>query len=267
MIPLIAIAMFALTMISLAASEASAEGGDPTDTYADIRADTYLIGTDLTATYTIYAHDVNGRSDRVSFEAKVIDSDGNKVGRVSPDTRSYVDSGGTKLTVTAPSDPGSYTLSVEFTFTDTNSQTVVVTKTAPVKVVTPIKLSATVDNSKGGTIYDMEVWFEVDGVKVEGSNETVTITAGSTKEIFYNWVTEALPKGEHTVILRGQIGPTDHPVEGLNTPVTFYVGQSDYTMTKVLAGVLLVVLLIILIVIYRKPVKNVGKPKARRRSR
>jgi hypothetical protein len=164
--------------------------------------------------------------------------------------------------VTAPSTPGNYTLVVDFTFTRNEE---VVTKTAPVRAVTPITLSAVVDNTNGDIIVGMDVWFVVDGKTDDRLGEQqIDVAKGGTKTVTYEWVTEGLRGGTHTVMLMGQVGPNPQDVPGLNEEVKFFVGQKSYALTETLLIVFLIALLIVLFIVYRKPVKNLGKPKGRR---
>jgi hypothetical protein len=239
----------------------SADAADEqTINYADIRADSFLAGTGKPITYTIYA---NGGSEPVKFTASLKDAEGNTAGSVSAAGKTTVDMEGVNLTITAPAAPGMYTLTVVFTFTNLDEETVV-TKTAPLKVVTPITLKATIDNSEGGAIVNMEVWFVVDGNRIEGSEKFVDIAAGASESVTYDWVTEDLPNGSHWVMLEGQVGPIPQNAPGLNEKVTFYVGQNSYRTMEIIFVVLFIVMLFILLIVYRKPVKNLGKPKARR---
>ncbi|MDR0790986.1 MAG: hypothetical protein LBE47_00425 [Methanomassiliicoccaceae archaeon] len=267
MITLAVMALLAVTVISMMPT-ALADEGDLKGTYADIRAESHLAGTGKTIDYKIFATDINGDSDKVSFTARLADSNGNTVGSVTPSSRSYVDDDGTTLTITAPGDPGTYVLNVVFTFTDNNGEKSTVTKTAPVRVVVPITLLATIDNTNGGVIVDMDVWFVVNGKVIEESkeaNKNIRIEAGGTRTVTYDWVTEPLSNGKHTMYLEGTVGPLKADVPGLNEPQTFYVGQNSYTLVEAFVVILFIILLIVLIYIIRKPVKNVGKPKARRR--
>ena len=258
MIAVFALALLAMTAVCVMMPSAYAD--DELRTYSDIRADSYLVGVGKTVTYNVFASSNNDKD--ITFEAKLTDGNGNSVSYVSP-SYGVAESEGTPVTITAPSDPGMYTLTVEFTFTDDSDDTVTVTKTAPVRVVVPIVLSATLVN-EGDTIADMSVWFVVDGKVIEESEQNVTINAKSSRSVTYDWITGGLSGGEHKVELRGEVGPIREDVKGLNDPTSFYVGQKSYTLTEALIVVVVIVLLIILIVVIRKPVKNVGKPKARR---
>ncbi|MDR0777997.1 MAG: hypothetical protein LBE48_00960 [Methanomassiliicoccaceae archaeon] len=254
----IALAAMVLCMIPAA----SAADGDGAGTYADIRAETYLTGTGKAVEYKIFATDLKNDKE-VAFTAKLVDGNGVSVGSVSPSSQLSVDEKGTTLSVTAPSSPGSYTLTVEFKFKDGDDD-ILVTKTAPLRVVVPITLSATIDNSAGGTIVNMAVRFVVDGKVIEESEQDITVNAKETKAVTYDWVTEALPNGTHTMYLEGDVGPMGDSVPGLNDKKEFFVGQESYTLVEAIVVILFVVLIIIAIWVLRKPVKNVGKPKGRR---
>jgi hypothetical protein len=242
---------------------ASAADNDSAGTYADIRADSYLAGTGKSIEYKIFAKDMKN-DNNVAYTAKVVDGDGNTVGSVSPSSQLTVDTDGTTLSVTAPGDPGSYVLTVEFTFTDEDNEKFTVTKTAPLRVVVPITLSATIDNSTGGTVVNMTVWFVVDDAKIKESEQDITVAAGGTRDVSYDWVSESLPNGKHKMYLGGDVGPMNDKVTGLNNPHAFYVGQESYTLMEAIVVILFIVLLIVMIWVIRKPVKNVGKPKGRR---
>jgi hypothetical protein len=212
----------------------------------------------MSITYTLHAS--YGGTENISFQARLADWDGNTVGSVSPSVGNVTVDGGTEVNITAPSSPGLYLLTVQFTFTDGDRE-VIVTKTAPVRVVTPIVLSATLVN-EGGELVELDVWFIVNGVKIEESEQQISIGAGQERNITYNWVTESLGHGVHNVSVGAEIGIL---VDFLNvSPSTFYVGQNSYSLVEALMVIIFIVLLLILVIIYRKPVKNLGKPKGRR---
>jgi len=248
--------MLAVTALCMVPSASASE--DRISTYTDIRADSYLVGVGMSLTYTIHAS-YEGTED-ISFQARLVDWNGNSVGSVSPSTGGAVARDGTDIRVNAPSNPGLYILTVEFTFKDGDNE-FVVTKTAPVRVVTPIVLSATLIN-EGGELVDLDVWFIVNGVKIEESEQSISIAAGVSRTITYDWVTESLGHGMHNVSVGAEIGIL---ADFLNVSASsFYVGQSNYSFLEMVMLIIFIVLLIILVVIYRKPVKNLGKPKARR---
>jgi len=252
-----AVMMFALVMISMIPTAAAA---DEFNAYADIRAESYVAGVGKTVEYTIFASD--DTEYPIMFTAKLTDVNGKTVSRVTPSTGPVADEG-TVITITAPNDPGMYTLVVDFTFTNSSDQTLAVTKSAPLRVVVPVTLSATLVNNSGN-IANMSVWFVVDGKTVAESEQTIEIAEYSSKTVTYEWVVENLPNGRHTMALGGEVGPIREHVTGLDEPREFFVGQTSYALTEALLVILFIILLIVLIVVVRKPVKNVGKPKGRR---
>jgi hypothetical protein len=257
MIAAAAVMMLALVVISMIPNASAAD--EPT-TYADIRAESYIAGTGKSIDYTIFAFD--DTTNVISFTAKLTDANGNTVSRVSP-TTGNVAAAGTTITITAPGSDGIYSLVVDFKFTDSGDNTKTVTRSTPLKVVVPVTLSATLEN-KSGTIASMNVWFVVDTTLIEESKQNITIEEYSTKTVTYEWITESLGGGRHTVALSGEVGPIRETVAGLDEPSDFFIGQTSYKLTEALLVVLIIVLLIVLIIVIRKPVKNVGKPKGRR---
>jgi hypothetical protein len=255
-------AVFAIAVLALAMMPTAAADDDDTfNTFSDIRAESYMTGVGKNLEYKIFAGgDFTGE---VSFTAKITDMNGNSVSRVSPSSGYRIDPDGTTLTATAPSDPGMYLVVVEFIFTDSGSETKTVTRSAPLRAIVPVTLSATLVNNSG-TVADMKVWFVVDGNAIEESEQNIRIEANSTKAVTHEWVVEMLSGGRHTVELAGEVGPIREAVEGLDTPVDFFVGQTSYALTEALLVIVTIVMLIILIIVFRKPVKNVGKPKGRR---
>jgi hypothetical protein len=156
---------------------------------------------------------------------------------------------------------------VDFTFTDDEGESTVVTKTAPLRVVAPITLTAILTNNSG-TVTDLTVWFVIGPDKIEGSEQTITINEKSSKTITYDYVPAVpLGEGEYKVSVHADSGilganPEDNLISAQVT--NFYVGQSDYSFIEILFVIVLVVLAIVTLFIYRKPVKNIGKPKSRR---
>ncbi|MDR0198535.1 MAG: hypothetical protein LBI08_02190 [Methanomassiliicoccaceae archaeon] len=256
-------AVFLLAAAMAVAMVPTASAADDTfNTYSDVRAESYMAGVGKPIDYSIYAACDNGND--VSFTARVADQNGNSVSRVSPSSGRSIDSEGTTLTVYAPAEPGSYTLIVDFIFTESSNETKTVTKTAPLRVVVPVTLSAKLVNSSG-TITHMNVWFVVDGNEDEKIGEQeISIGANSSQMVTHEWVVEGLSDGKHTMKLMGEVGPIREDVRGLDEEKAFYVGQTSYKLTEALLVIVLIVLLIIMFFVMRKPVKNVGKPKGRR---
>ena len=255
MITLAAAILFVTTLALCAMPSASADEVQM-NTYSDIRMDSTLVGTGDSITYTLNAI---GGNIPPRYSLKLTDMSGNTISG-STATGSITTDGSLTRTSTAPASPGTYILVVEFTFTE-NDDTATVTRTAPIKVVTPIVLSATLKNDSGN-IVDMNVWFIVDGQKVENSDRNVNLSPGQERTETYRWITDGLSNGRHTMTVDGEVGITEGAISTSGT--VFYVGQTSHTLIEAIVIILFIILLIILIFIIRKPVKNVGKPKSRR---
>ena len=53
-------------------------------------------------------------------------------------------------------------------------------------------------------------------------------------------------------------------ITGLGEEYTFYIGDNSYTAWIALLVIFVIILILVLVWVYRKPVKNYGKPKSRR---
>lgn len=181
----------------------------------------------------------------------------------------YSSSDGAKkgLAVTAPSTAGKYMIKAEFQLTSSSSSEKV-TMYYSITVVEPIKLSAVITNTGNHDITLTTVSFIIDGVKMDPINDgnSITVAANSTYTATYDWIVANPSDGQHTFKL--DVQPSDVikvDLKGLDTTYSFYVGQNDHSLMMWIFVIILVVLAIVLIWILRKPVKNLGKPKGRRR--
>lgn len=213
-------------------------------------------------TYTLdYAITENG-----TIAGVLEDSDGKSVGTVSVGGSTLYKSGSTRsITVTLPADAGNYTLKVTVTVGETDY-----VRYASVKAVDPIKLSVTIEN-KGAAARSFVAYFWIQGddgtwSKIEDSKQDVSVTAKGEKTVTYDYVvkdvestTFCLKQSEDDTSIGGEISGL-----GEQNAHTFYTSGNDYRLVEYLCIGVLVVLLIIAIWIYRKPIKNRGKPKARR---
>ena len=214
---------------------------------------------DSSVTYTL-AYDVDADT---KYTSKLIDANGNEMtSAVTSGTGTmYKDSTTDKtITVRVPKEAGNYRLVV--TLTNTNGD-VLETITAPLKAVEPVVLSATLKNDASAE-RELIIYFVINGVKVEDSKQDITVPAKGTKEVTYHYVVRDVSDGEFYLIaddssFGGQItglGP-DHTHK-------FYVEDKSYTFLEVTAVVVLLIVVLLMIWVYRKPVKNYGKPKSRR---
>ena len=195
----------------------------------------------------------------IKYSAKVVDKSGNaQANAVSPSVGS-LDSGVSQtLKVSVPSKVGEYTLSVDFTV-DGEKKT---TSEYVFKAVNPIVLKV---NLKAEDVTlnleEFGVYFYVDGQKLDDSYKTITLSADGTGSVSYDWIADP-EDSKHTFYVEAVGGAS--MIKGLDEVHTFYTADNDYTMIIVLAFIILIALIIWAVVIYRRPIKNYGKPKARR---
>lgn len=199
----------------------------------------------------------------VSYTAKIVDSGGNSVGSVSSSSGSLSKSGSERdLTLTLPSSAGDYRLVVDFTEGDVKYQRV-----AYVKAVDPIVLSATVENEGDASRTFMVYFYIKDGDdwnRIEDSGKEITVSANGSEDVSYEYIIKDV-KGL-TFCLMAETGSLGEEIKGLGAgnAHTFYTSPNDYTLIEWICGIVLAILAIVAIWVYRKPVKNFGKPKGRR---
>lgn len=206
-------------------------------------------------------------SIEISYSAKLVDSKGTtQSNAVSPSTGSLGVGVKETLSVTAPKVAGTYTLVVSFTYTlNDDSVKHTVEKEQTLKVVEPVKLSVKLTNNSETDIKSLALDFYVDGKKVNDDYVNVSIKAGESATASYDYAAESLGNGSHKfkVVLSDSALP-DGKITGLGEEHTFYVGQSNYGFLTAIMVVFFIIICIIAVVVYRRPVKNYGKPKARR---
>lgn len=247
--------------------------------YTDVDGET-VVGTDKDADYDIIYtnHDYDDRENlsmSVEYSAKLVDSRGETVSNgVSPSSGSLDNGIAKTLTVSAPKDVGTYRLVVSYeptvTYTDEDGETVEVPEedlqreeSISIKVVAPITMKITLKNDSNTDLSGFGVYFFVNGEKIEDSYTTVDLAKDGTATISYEYIAD-LGNGEY----RYHVEPADSgqliKIEGLETEHTFYIGDNSYSMWTALLVIVIVLLALIMLWVYRKPVKNYGKPKSRR---
>ncbi|MDO5861856.1 MAG: CARDB domain-containing protein [Thermoplasmata archaeon] len=240
-----------------------------------------VIATGEDATYDImYSnHDYDGYTDMtmsISYTAALKDSTGSSVSSgVDPTSGTLTNGATATLTVTAPSTAGTYTLEVsyeiEITYvssgTEEESETVEVDLTDSreftITVVEPIELSVTVTNNSDIDLTGFGVYFYVNGEKLEDSYTTFDLAKEGTATVTYDWVTTA-SNGQYTFSIQAADSGNLIQISGLGDEYTFYIGDSDYTVWIALLVMVVIILALVMVWVYRKPVKNYGKPKSRR---
>ena len=264
------VAMAAFCLAPLAESEA---------VYYNVDGDS-VIGTENKADYTIsYSnHDYDSYADvnmSVTYSAKLVDSSGSTVSSgVSPSSGDLTNDVSATVTVTAPKTTGSYKLVVEYkptvSYTDSEGKTVTVPSDDlkketefRIKVVTPITLSVTLKNDSNIDLTGYGVYFYVNGDKVDDSYTTVNLAKEGTATVTYKWVTDS-SDGKYTYSVQPADSGNLVQITGLGEEYTFYIGDNSYTAWIALLVTFVIILIRVLVWVYRKPVKNYGKPKSRR---
>ncbi|MBQ7978477.1 MAG: hypothetical protein IJ248_01820 [Candidatus Methanomethylophilaceae archaeon] len=200
-----------------------------------------------------------GETGEITYSAKVVDKSGNtQSNAVSPSTGSLESGFGKTVTVSVPSKTGQYSLVVEYMLDDEK-----VSESEYVfKAVNPIVLTVNLKAEDASlNLEEFGVYFYVDGNRLDDSYKTITLSADGTGSVSYDWIAD--PEGStHTFYVQAIGGSS--MIKGLDEVHTFYTSDNDYTMVIALAFIILIALIIWAVVIYRRPIKNYGKPKARR---
>ncbi len=236
--------------------------------YHSIDGEKTVVAVDEDADFTIIYTDSDHAEIDITYTAKLVDSKGNSIASAVTPSIGDVDSGvPTILTVTAPKDAGSYTLEVTYNGTVTEEgeekEIEAVTDTLVIKAVKPITLTTEVSLKEPNVdLSGYGVFFWVDGVKMEDSYTTFDVSKDGTGSVTYDWVADA-SSGKHTYWVESANGGVVK-IDGLDKKHDFYVGDNDYTWYIVLAVLFVILMIIVLVWVYRKPVKNFGKPKSRR---
>ncbi len=228
-------------------------------------------GTDFAKVSSTLRYTINYTLDssQATYVAVLEDSDGNSKGSVSSSSGTLYSTSHTRtLTLTLPADAGDYTLKVTVT-EGADENKVEYVRTAYVRAVDPIKLSVTVNNNGAvARSFVAYFWVEKDTgwERIDGSKQTVDVSANGSKTVTYDYVvrdvsntTFCLKAADDTVTIGGEIQGL-----GEDHAHTYYTSANDYRMIEYLCIGVIVILLIVAIWIYRKPIRNFGKPKGRR---
>lgn len=272
-------AVFALLSVAALCAVPTGADGAP-DIY--ISGDTNIIKVGGSETFdSVYTNtdydDLEKYADvehDIKYDAKLVNSRGEtQTNGVSPSSGDVSLGESIALKVTAPSSDGKYKLVVKYTdkvtYRDIAQDKEVEVEVEEsneyiIQVVQPVILSVTVAIPEDSNV-DLEaysVYFIVDGVKKEDSRTSFSADADGTATATYELVA-ILNGGKHTF----SVVPADGSaiaIQGLDKTQTFYIGDNDYTMYTALSIVFVILMIVVLIWVLRKPVRNFGKPKARR---
>jgi len=254
----IAILLMSAGLVVLATDESSASS-------EAITGDTDTIKTGGTAEYTIQFYESDSFSTLdITFVAKLVDSGGDtQVGDVDITSGSLTNGVKKTLTVTAPDVAGTYSLEVTFTEVIDGGEGIDTNSSQTIHVVKPVTFSVTLTNNGTVNLTEVPVYFYVDGNKIDDSKTDVTVAAGEDTTITYEYAALGLGNGSHTFkVLASENANVE--LEGLGEETTFYHAQSSYSYATYIMAALFVIFLVFALYVYRKPIKNYGKPKARR---
>jgi len=260
-----AIAVFA--MVFAAGAVLLDSSSDVNGANSEIKGETNVVKTGGSLTYQIMFYESEEFDTlELTYTATLKNGSGAaQSGAVSPSSGALTNGIYTDLTITAPKVSGKYTLVVIFKEKKDKENSVETEKTKTVTVMEPIKLTAVLKNSSKVDFTDFAVYFIVDGKMVDGSKTLVSVASGGTTTASYDWVTESLSNGKHTFrVVAGEENIGDYEGIILGDGGEFYIGHYDYGLWNILLAILLIAFALVVIYLYRKPVKNYGKPKSRR---
>lgn len=171
------------------------------------------------------------------------------------------------LTVSSQS-AGTYELRIVFVEKvkfdgDEESQTLEHTVTKKIRFLDPLKFQIELKNSGSIDLTDAHVVFYLDGVLLEDSATDVSVKAGETQTVSYSYLPSNLSKGKHTYYLEATDGSIIDGI-GADHAKAFYYQQGSYDFLNWVGVIMLVAFSLLLAWVLTKPVKNLGKPKARK---
>jgi len=244
--------MLSATFICLAADDSDAVNDVTSDVdYAKVGTNvTFTLTGDQNYYYTAVLKNSSGQE-----QSSAISSSNAKGSLGSDNTKD--------ITVKTPSSAGDYTLTVKYfeTTADRDEDKSVETFNLSLKAVEAITLKATVTNS-GSSSMELNVYFTMDGKKIDDSAKTITVSAGKSTDVTYEYITKDTRQFEYALEADGYID--ESIIKGLGESKTAYTSADDFTYITVILAVVIAILIIAAAFILRKPVVNKGKPRARR---
>jgi hypothetical protein len=194
-----------------------------------------------------------GRGGNYSFTFNVVGSS-NTNALVTPSS-GISTTGRFSTNVSVSSFAEDLTLSVKVTSYNSTA-TSNVTKSIVIEVVKPIVISVNVVNQGNATLTGVPVTFFVDDVQLY--NTTINLNSKATKAVVYNWTSQAISDGEHSV--RVELDPNSQFVRfssgGTIFTQTIWVGASDTSGNDAILIGLFVLLLFVTYLVYKRPAKR-----------
>lgn len=261
--------LFAAAGLGMFAFADAADADDPSSAASYGITGEGVVATETTSEYTIEFSEATAYSDLSVTYTATLTKDGNTISSgVTPSSGSISDGKTATLTLASQDTSGNYKITVVFTETVTfegasEEKTYTYETSLNVKIMQPITLSINLENTGKTDIYKSTVVFYVDGTLVEGSETEVTVAAGATTTVTYDYLPDGLSSGKHTYYI---VSADETEIGGIGADhkSTFYYNQGNNDLFIYIAAIFVVLMAILLIWVFRKPVKNRGKPKARK---
>lgn len=242
------------------------EGTNDSDAGYIITGDQDYVATG--ETITLKVTNPTGEKVYCSWDLKNSSGESKNNGSFEVDVNNFFE-----VDVSAPSTAGDYKFVVKFyNNEDKADEHFVAEREMSVYVVEPITIKVTFSNSSKNAVTfraHLEIKEGDQWKRVEGSEQDVKVSA-------YNPETETNGTGTYTFdyIVKNldrtttyRISPDSEiakGIQGLEKEMHFYTSQNDYSFITWFLVIILIILIIVMIWIYRKPVKNFGKPKGRK---
>jgi len=178
---------------------------------------------------------------------------------LSPSSGTPKTTGRFYMNLTAPEETGTVTITV--TCKSAGSQqsvtNVIVYK---VKVVEPVVIKATIQNTGNVNVTDVPVTLQLydDDAWTTFYETTIDVDAGKSMTFLYNWTALDLGSGEHKVRLLLDANDTIVTFEGGSSvyETTIYNDMSGYGTINTLLWVLIIALVVVIFFVWRRPVKG-----------
>ncbi|MBM4236919.1 MAG: hypothetical protein FJ151_00335 [Euryarchaeota archaeon] len=158
-----------------------------------------------------------------------------------------------RVNVTAPSTPQDMILRVNVTSTSAAGVSERVTKEVPIKVLTPIVITATVKNEAEMAVKGIPVVFYADGARV--FETVINLDPRTSKTLVYNWTDPEMRLGEHIITVT--IDPGNEFVKldtgGTTYTKVIYLGKESYGLTNALLVGIILLSFFLIYLVHRRP--------------
>jgi len=253
-------------LVATMGAVALVDNNDDSDAGYIISSDTDYVQTSKSFTFNVY----NGSDATVYCKWNL----NNSSGKSQSNGSTTINSGATgDISVTAPSAAGDYRFVVKFyNNSDYADDHHIADREKSLKVVEPVTIKVTFENKSVNKITFNAYLMVKKGdnwEKVDGSNQDVTVSAynetsktNGTGTYSYQYVVKDLDRTTYYKVCSDD--EVAKGISGLNTEMKIYTTQNSYDLITWFLVIILIILIIIIIWVYRKPVKNYGKPKGRK---